>query len=391
MDVLCPICSAQAQVAFTRRGQPASVHMPPAHTMDLAVAGCRSCDFFWNVEAFADPEGFSAWMAPAYQSYTLLDNDLHGFPLVDERTRTAERFLDAQCPWKDMGHVLEVGSNRGDFLAYLQQRHPHLHLMGIESTPLSLVGVPTLFHDVHQVRLSPSFDLVMARQVLEHMTDPERFLARLASFAREDGWVLMEVPALEVELDEGVDPWVLEHVGHYSERALELLGRRVGLELAATDKSYQMSALFRKTQAGGAPWTTVDNARWDRLPGFLARVEATAKTWRHWAEQGGELCFYGASNVFLAITAELRQLWGEEFWSRCRLSLADDSPGRLGQVVGGLKVEALDGLRPERPALYVVCAMYRYHRMKMVPRVRGRMRAQDRLFAMWTPLQEGPA
>lgn|GEM_PF-1415114 len=398
----CPVCGADAAskavtpAVFRRANQPGSVHMPQSGQgasvgRELVVSGCKACGFFWNAAAFADPAEFSAWMAPAYQSYTLLDNDLHGFPLVDGRTRTAAGLLDAHCHWPAMRSVLEVGSNRGDFLAFLQQRHPHVQLMGVESSPLSLVGVPTLFNDVHDLRFSPSFDLVIARQVLEHMADPLRFARHVASFVRPGGWVLWEVPLLENDLAEGVDPWLMEHVGYYSPRALELLGRAAGLSLAGEDRSYQLTMLFRKAladTAAPAPRTSLGNARWHMVEDFLAGVEERQQQWRAWVEQGGEICFYGASNIYLAIGAVLRSAWGEDFWNRCRLSLADDSPGRQGESVGGLRVQTLESIRPSGRALFVVCATYRYHREKMLPRVRERLRPGDRLYAMWTPLPE---
>ncbi len=382
----CPMCAGPAEVVFRRLGQPGSVHLPLGKTVDLEIAGCRNCDFFWNAEAFADPEAFMAWMAPAYASYNLLDNDLHGFPLVDERTLTVKGFLDAHCDWPGMRQVLEVGSNRGDFLAYLQQCHGHLQLLGVESTPLSLVGVPTLFNDVHEIRFSPSFDLVVTRQVLEHMPDPGRFLTHLASFLREGALLLVEVPVLENELDEGVDPWVVEHAGHYSERALELLGRSAGLTLVAADRTYQLSVLFRKQAHAGVLRTSVNSVRWKRVQSFLHRVQESQAQWRQWVEQGGELCFYGASNVFLALSAVLREKWGEEYWQGCRLALVDDYPRKHDEEVGGLRVQSLESHAPLGKTLYVVCAMYRYHRQKMLPRVLGRMGPDDRLFAMWTPL-----
>jgi len=360
--------------------------MPPGQTVELAIAGCRDCGFFWNVDAFADPVAFTALLAPAYRAYNLLDNDLHGFPLVDERTRTAKGFLDAHCHWPALSYVVEVGSNRGDFLAYLKQCHAHLQLLGVESSPLSLVGVPTLFNDVHDIHFSPSFDLVIARQVLEHMADPLRFLLHLASFVREGGWLLIEVPVLENELAEGVDPWVVEHVGHYSARALEVLGQRAGLTLVAVEDSYQFSALFRRAPHPGPLFTGISNARWEQVRAFLAGVEEQQARWREWAEQGGAICFYGASNVYLAISAALRQAWGEDFWRDCRLTLVDDSPSRHAEEVGGLRVQSLESYAPEGKTLYVVCAMYQYHRQKMVPRVLARMGPEDRLSAMWTPL-----
>lgn len=389
----CPVCGGTARILFERANQPGSVHMPEGDAATLAMALCPDCGFCFNRDAFADSQAFTAWLAPAYRSYQLLDNDLHGFPLVDERTRTAGRFLDAHCPWSDMEHVLEVGSNRGDFLAFLRQDHPGLHLLGVESSRLSLVGVPTLFHDVRDLWFSPSFDLAIARQVLEHMADPVEFTAHLAGFLRPGGRLYYEIPLLENELNEGVEPFVAEHVGFWSEWSLARLGERAGLVLEAVDLTYQMSALFRRPgpdevreRDGTTRWPDRGATRAALVRGFLDGVETSQEEWRKWTQAGGEIRFYGASNVFLAMCALLAERWGRDVLQGCRLSLADDSPGRWGKRVGGLTVAALEDHTPKGPTLWVVCAMYRYHRARMVPRVRERMRQGDRLFAMWTEL-----
>ncbi|GAB6038267.1 hypothetical protein JCM15519_28260 [Fundidesulfovibrio butyratiphilus] len=391
--IACPVCGGPSRVLFERGGQSGSVHMPAGDTVTLALALCPDCGFCFNRDAFADPGAFLSWLAPAYRSYTLLDNDLHGFPLVDERTRAAERFLDAHCPWPEMENVLEVGSNRGDFLAFLRQRHAGVHLLGVESSPLALVGVPTLFHDVRELRFSPTFDLVIARQVVEHVADPVDFTAHLAGFLRPGGRLFYELPLLENDLDEGVDPFVVEHVGFWSERSLARLGARAGLVLEAVDLTYQMSALFRRLGPGEVSpgdamerWPDRGALRAGLVRRFLDGVEKSQEQWRKWVEQGGEIRFYGASNVFLAVHGVLAERWGRDVPDACRQSLADDSPSRWGSLVGGLAVTPLEDHAPKGPVLWVVCAMYRYHRATMVPRVRQRMRPGDRLFTMWTEL-----
>lgn len=380
----CPICGNEAVALFDRQQQLGSVHLDSEKTRPLFMEGCEACYFVWNADAFAQPEAFETWMAPAYGDYQLLSADLHEFPLIDPRAEMSKAFLDLHCDWSQIHHVVEVGSNRGDFLAGLRSFYPELQLLGVESSPLPFVGIPTIFGDVRQIQLSSSFDLVVTRQVLEHMLYPQAFLQHIATFLREDGLLMVEVPDLENDLDEGIDPWVMEHVGHYSGRSLALLGEQAGLQLVAIDRGYQLTVLYRKSKGStclmGTGWTD----RLERIRSFAEKVALSQQEWRTLTEEGAELCFYGASNVFLAVSGVLQQIW-EGQWETSSKSLIDDYPHKHQSLVNGIKVQAWDTFAPKNACIYVICAMYRYHRQKMVQRVLDRLRPQDRLYTMWTP------
>jgi len=384
LSKICPICGQSSRSLFKRVRQLGSVHMDSALTKDLCMEGCCSCEFIWNETAFANMFEFESWMASAYKSYQLLSNDLHEFPFVDPRAEMAKEFLDQHCDWHAMRHVLEIGSNRGDFLAYLHSSYPHLQVLGVESTPLDQVGIPTLFGDVRNFSFSASFDLIVVRQVLEHILKPKAFLRHIASFLKEGGLLLLEVPDLENDLDEGVDPWVMEHVGYYSEKSLAMLGDSAGLGLTGVDRSYQLIALFSKSRNGISLQNLTSHGRWERLKTFAALVANSRAEWLGLVRQGYELCFYGASNVFLAITGELQQSWAEE-WYQCSKSVVDDYSEKKGCLIAGIKVKSWDEYTPGGNCIYIVCAMYRYHRQSMMQRVFERMRKQDKVYAMWTP------
>lgn len=380
----CPICGNAAVALFDRQMQLGSVHMDSDKARPLYVEGCEACQFVWNANAFAQPQGFEAWIAPAYGTYQLLCADLHEFPLIDPRAEMTKAFLDQHCDWSQIRRVVEVGSNRGDFLAGLQSFYPYLQFLGVESSCLPFVGIPTIFGDVRNIQLSSSFDLLITRQVLEHMLYPQAFLQHIATFLHEDGLLMVEVPDLENDLDEGIDPWVMEHVGYYSANSLALLGVQAGLQLVAVDRGYQLTVLYRKSRAEDCLMEASWLDRLERIQAFEKKVVQSQHEWRVLAEQGAELCFYGASNVFLAVSGVLQQVWSGQ-WDTSSKSLIDDYPHKHQSLVNGIKVQAWETFEPKNPCIYVVCAMYRYHRQKMVQKVLSRLRPQDRLYSMWTP------
>jgi SAM-dependent methyltransferase len=379
----CPVCGHPAVEILKRPRQLGSVHMDSKTTMDMRLMGCHCCDFVWNATAFDQSLQFEAWMASAYNSYQLLSNELHNFPLVDARAQMAESFLNQNCHLNHVRHVLEVGSNRGDFLAYLKSCHSHINVMGVDSSKIALTGVPTIRGDIRAIRFEQQFDLVIVRQVLEHIPEPNTFLIHLASLITDGGYLLIEVPDLENDLDDGVDPWVMEHVGHYSENSLYRLASRAGLTLLNIDREYQLMALFIKDPARSGLQRTVAHGRWDRIQAFKKRVLTCQSEWLDLVHQGWELCFYGASNVFLAVSGVLNQLWKQE-WTLCSKSLVDDYASKHKTLIGGIRVQSFDDFHTPAKCIYIVCAMYRYHRQKMLSRIYCRLQQKDRVYAMWT-------
>lgn len=124
--------------------------------------------------------------------------------------------------------------------------------------------------------------------------------------------------------------------------------------------------------------------RLERIRAFSEKVVLSQQEWRELTEQGAELCFYGASNVFLAVSGVLQQIWEGQWEASCK-SLIDDYPHKHQSLINGIKVQAWDTFTPKNTCIYIICAMYRYHRQKMLQKVLDRLRPQDRLYTMWTP------
>lgn len=92
---------------------------------------------------------------------------------------------------------LEVGAGAGSVARSLARRAGAAHVTATDLStdflaPLAETGIRVLRHDVTVDEQPGEFDLIHTRLVLEHVVERERTLARLASWLRPGGWLLVE-------------------------------------------------------------------------------------------------------------------------------------------------------------------------------------------------------
>lgn len=95
--------------------------------------------------------------------------------------------------------ILEVGVGEGHILKRLTTRYPSAHAVGIDLPDEHLAnlweqeGIPAEVGDVTNLRFPDrSFDLVLAIEVLEHVSEPDRALREISRVAA--GTVVLSVP-----------------------------------------------------------------------------------------------------------------------------------------------------------------------------------------------------
>jgi SAM-dependent methyltransferase len=137
--------------------------------------------------------------------------------------------------------VFEIGCNDGLFMAKLRERGAKV-LVGVEPNPVSGKIASERGIKVYPDMISPAlcrdavaqvgkFDLVVARQVLEHLVDFENFFECVKLALRDDGLLFIDVPDFAPGSTAG-DVSVLweEHVSYFTEPTLLALLVRHGFE-----------------------------------------------------------------------------------------------------------------------------------------------------------------
>jgi SAM-dependent methyltransferase len=142
--------------------------------------------------------------------------------------------------------VLDFGCGRGKFLDVL--RVCGWQTFGIEpATDLAFAR----HRQLHSIPGQPTFDLVIAHHVLEHVTDPLALLAQFASATRPGGYLLVGVPRLDTLPLHRDLSYVISrvHVRSYTAVCMEGLLARAGWQMVAAPSDEVMIAGGRRTSA----------------------------------------------------------------------------------------------------------------------------------------------
>lgn len=138
--------------------------------------------------------------------------------------------------------AIEIGCNDGSFLAKLRDRGIP-NCTGIEPNPVSGGLAREKGFDVHQsmvtvdicnkaIEKNGKFDLVVSRQVIEHVPDLAEYFACIQTLLADDGVLFLDMPDYEPSLKTGdcSVAWE-EHVSYFSKPTLDFALRRNGFKL----------------------------------------------------------------------------------------------------------------------------------------------------------------
>ena len=238
----CRVCGSEAVSPLADFG-----NMPIAHrlldeagqaeeTFPFALSLCRQCGLI-QVPAPIDPEilyrdfnyNFSSWKPEPHRA--------------DE----IALILEHAAPKS----VAEIGANDGLFLSELRTAGVTT-LAGIEPNPVSgriarerglaiYEGMASVATAERMVAEHGRFDLVVSRQVLEHVPGVGEFFATARALVRDDGYLFIDVPDMDpsAELGDCSTLWE-EHVTYFARPTLSALLLANGFEPVAV-RTYDFS------------------------------------------------------------------------------------------------------------------------------------------------------
>lgn len=252
----CRICGSDRYFKLTDFGSlPIAHHLPGSpdpceyrHPFVLMI--CETC----GIAGIADPcppenlyldfnYNFSSWKSEPHMEDEV-DMIIRGFG-------------------RPPGCIFEIGCNDGSFMAVFDDSKTPLRI-GMEPNPFPAalaekkgIKIVNEFLSIgaidNIVRKNGCFDLVVARQVLEHLHDPELFFECLDRLVSDEGLVFIDVPDSENAFCQG-DCSVLwdEHVSYFCENSLIRLFMTKGFEPIDLKKfnfsGGILSCLFKRTQ-----------------------------------------------------------------------------------------------------------------------------------------------
>lgn len=182
--------------------------------------------------------------------------------------------LDYLIPLLKPGNsILDLGSGGGEMLFIL--RGLGYHVEGIEpnvgygSAARDLLGLPVQVTHYSEAKVEPgSQDVVTAFHVVEHLPHPIEALATMASWMRDDGLMLIEVPHALSRCQWPQSRYHIGHLHHFSSSTLTLAGQKAGLEHVDSFTSRDggnLMVIFRKKRDTTAATAAI-------IPGHSQRV-----------------------------------------------------------------------------------------------------------------------
>lgn len=344
------------------------------------VLGCASCGLPQIVKPI-DPDilyrqfnyNFSSWKPEPHQH--------------DE--------LDTIGKFTKHHSVFEIGCNDGLFMDKLRERGADI-LVGVEPNPVSgriarergikvysdMIS-PALCHDA--VAQSGQFDLVVSRQVLEHIVDFENFFECVKLVLREDGLLFIDVPDFSPGSTAG-DISVLweEHVSYFTEATLLTLLARHGFEVVSV-KKYNFSGgslavaarLAGEKVAVPASTTGVGEKFAQRAREYGARLRPVLVKAR---ENGIQVAIYGAGCRACTFTN------AHELADLIDLSV-DDQKERQGLFLPGTRIpiRSPDELAGKPEQLVCLLAVNQENEAKVSSRLRETIKRPLHIASIFAP------
>lgn len=131
--------------------------------------------------------------------------------------------------------VLEIGSGAGQLARAISQLNCQVETVDPSVKDYASANIKhwsSVFDDKFP---GHGYQVIIARHVLEHMSDPRAFLQQVVQRLSPNGYVYIEVPSLEATLDHyRLMDFFHDHIHYFSKLSLTLLAAQVGLRLVKT-------------------------------------------------------------------------------------------------------------------------------------------------------------
>jgi SAM-dependent methyltransferase len=224
------------------------VHLNPWLPQDYTYSKCEDCGF-----VYVNPRPLPEEVEKIYTEHTnpFDQEEYEGLDIEIHALRTLVRRIKALKP---TGRILDMGCGRGDFLRIAKD-----HGFEVQGSDLSTADGPHADIPIFQGFLqdanfpSESFDVIVTRNTLEHIFDPNEDLRELNRLLKPGGLLYVKVP--HVKYEEG---WRCKaffgfkslftppvHLNHFSTNTLRTILQRNGFEFVSWE-SEQPSASKNK-------------------------------------------------------------------------------------------------------------------------------------------------
>ena len=212
----CPNCSTiNTKIVYTNNNMPYGINLKNT-TINLKVSLCQDCKFVFQSSAYI--KDYDEVIKKLYTSYKI--SNMYNFPNKNIQNIKALDFISSTIENSVDYNVLEIGSNRGDFLYLLKEKFSNINILGCEPTEFKNLKVPTINSFFDKNLFNTKFDLIILRHTLEHIKNPKQFMKDVQNTLKQDGYIFIEVPNIYYSLKNFIEDFTPDHVNYFSLNSL---------------------------------------------------------------------------------------------------------------------------------------------------------------------------
>jgi SAM-dependent methyltransferase len=220
----CPLCGSESR-------------RPDFRKHDVLMVGCDQCGVHYGAQIPANLD--DVYKNPAYVSYSKEDSDDHYNYRRERFGRERVQILERHCGALHDKKLVDIGCGNGYFISVAKDHcgqtfgtefSDRLRTFAAQKT-----GLPIFSESLDQLP-ETGFDIVTMFDVIEHVPDPNPFIAAVDRILNPGGHLLLFTPNFDsfgIRVMEHrssiIDP--TEHIILYTLRSLRFLAHRFGYEV----------------------------------------------------------------------------------------------------------------------------------------------------------------
>ena len=292
----CPLCGGASTAQLLEALQTPSHHVrPPRRAQrngdfgDVTIVACTGCGHIFNA-AFDASSSRDLYAIQATTNAPVSDAMLRG-------VREIATFIFGSRT--DQPKILEIGCGVGTLARYMAERaesidliEPNLSVSNASFDDFRIKFLPGFFPEASREQ---RYDLIVCRQVLEHIDQPVQFLEAIRSHLTPTGEAYIEIPCADYIVDNAsiVDLHYM-HVQYFTAKMFEQLLARVGFHTMRSwllKGGHDMGYLL----ALAPPDATMRNVECAGVVGLRERLKARrAAGEKKLRAMGDQFAIYGA-------------------------------------------------------------------------------------------------
>lgn len=299
----CPICfSASLQNPFTsRRAQLArygfcrTINEAKEKNLNLSmnIFECHSCGYAWNIDYCPSDINYSS--LPVYESSSH-SSRYQNFQIERAAYLSTTLRLDSK-------ESLEIGGGNGFFTSKLSSNNKLIYEPSKEALTANYKNIEIINDYFNPLTHQVKSDLIIMRQVLEHIPEPEKFLGSLINNIRinrptSETYLYIEVPSYDQTKSYArYYDFYYEHCNYFSAASLACLAKKLSIRLVFIESVYEDEILSCLLQIVPNNNTQDDFSISEKIIDLIHHRAARSDEIVLWGASGNGIAFLNYNNI----------------------------------------------------------------------------------------------